>query len=227
VLLRCPTRQAKHRTPRLRVKPSPCWFGLSVTRQRYFSLRTNQPPATGQQYFSLRTNQHQPSVTSQTNRPRTRLRLKEFSGDDHLVRLAAGEEGARTLRRGGQGSRRGGVRSTGADIPTANAATDGRRGALLKQGSQNRWERVRLVPGETGLAQYMNLSGSHPKPCLIFLTLSEPVGLTGLPADFFLTVGTGLPHAARRQPIRISAAPPHAATHSALHTANSNSCALN
>jgi hypothetical protein len=37
--------------------------------QQYFSLRTNQPPATSQQYFSLRTNQHQPSATSQTNRP--------------------------------------------------------------------------------------------------------------------------------------------------------------
>jgi hypothetical protein len=37
-------------------------------QQQYFSLRTNQPPATSQQYFSLRTNQHQPSATSQTNR---------------------------------------------------------------------------------------------------------------------------------------------------------------
>jgi hypothetical protein len=33
--------------------------------QQYFSLRTNQPPATSQQYFSLTTNQHQPSATSQ------------------------------------------------------------------------------------------------------------------------------------------------------------------
>jgi hypothetical protein len=31
--------------------------------QQYFSLRTNQAPATSQQYFSLRTNQHQPSAT--------------------------------------------------------------------------------------------------------------------------------------------------------------------
>jgi hypothetical protein len=45
-----------------------CSFGLSVTGQQYFSLRTNQPPAISQQYFSLRTNQHQPSATSQTNR---------------------------------------------------------------------------------------------------------------------------------------------------------------
>jgi hypothetical protein len=44
---------------------APCSFGLSATShtsQRYFSLRTNQPPAISQQYFSLRTNQHQPPV---------------------------------------------------------------------------------------------------------------------------------------------------------------------
>jgi hypothetical protein len=35
--------------------------------QQYFSLRTNQLPATSQQHFSFRTNQHQPSATSQTN----------------------------------------------------------------------------------------------------------------------------------------------------------------
>jgi hypothetical protein len=46
-----------------------CSFGLSATSQQYFSLRTNQPPAISQKYFSLRTNQHQPSATSQTNRP--------------------------------------------------------------------------------------------------------------------------------------------------------------
>jgi hypothetical protein len=44
-------------------------FGVSATSQQYFFLRTNQPPAISQQYFSLRTNQHQPSATSQTNRP--------------------------------------------------------------------------------------------------------------------------------------------------------------
>jgi hypothetical protein len=48
---------------------TPCSLGLSATSQQYFSLRTNQQPATSQQYFSLRTNQHQPSATSQTNRP--------------------------------------------------------------------------------------------------------------------------------------------------------------
>jgi hypothetical protein len=47
----------------------PCSLGLSATSQQYFSLTTNQSPATSQQYFSLRTNQHQPSATSQTNRP--------------------------------------------------------------------------------------------------------------------------------------------------------------
>jgi hypothetical protein len=45
-----------------------CSLGLSATRQQYFSLRMNQPPATSQQYSSLRTNQHQPSATSQPNR---------------------------------------------------------------------------------------------------------------------------------------------------------------
>jgi hypothetical protein len=45
----------------------PCSLDLSTTS--YFSLRTNQPPAISQQYFSLKTNQHQPSATSQTNRP--------------------------------------------------------------------------------------------------------------------------------------------------------------
>jgi hypothetical protein len=41
----------------------------SASSQQYFSLRTNQPPATSHQYSSLRTNQHQPSATSQPNRP--------------------------------------------------------------------------------------------------------------------------------------------------------------
>jgi hypothetical protein len=45
-----------------------CSLGLSAISQQYFSLRTNQPPATSQQYFYLRINQHQPPVTSQTNR---------------------------------------------------------------------------------------------------------------------------------------------------------------
>jgi hypothetical protein len=35
---------------------------------------------------------------------------------------------------------------------------------------------VRPVPGGTGPARYMNRSGSHPKPCLKFLPLSEPAG---------------------------------------------------
>jgi hypothetical protein len=34
-------------------------LGLSTTDQQYFSLRTNEPPATNQQHFSLKTNQHQ------------------------------------------------------------------------------------------------------------------------------------------------------------------------
>jgi hypothetical protein len=46
-----------------------CSLGLSATSQQYFSLTSNQPPATSQQYSSLRTNQHQPSATSQPNRP--------------------------------------------------------------------------------------------------------------------------------------------------------------
>jgi hypothetical protein len=47
---------------------TPCSFGLSTTSHQYFSLRTNQPPATSQQFFYLRTNQHQPPATSQTNK---------------------------------------------------------------------------------------------------------------------------------------------------------------
>jgi hypothetical protein len=50
------------------IRSSPCSLGLSATSQRYFSLRTNQPPATSQHYSSLWTNQQQPSVTSQPNR---------------------------------------------------------------------------------------------------------------------------------------------------------------
>jgi hypothetical protein len=49
-------------------KLSPCSLGLLATSQQYFSLTTNQPPATSQQCSSLRTNQHQPSATSQPNR---------------------------------------------------------------------------------------------------------------------------------------------------------------
>jgi hypothetical protein len=39
---------------------SPCSLGLSATSQRYFSLRTNQPPAT---------NQNQPAVLFSQNEP--------------------------------------------------------------------------------------------------------------------------------------------------------------
>jgi hypothetical protein len=42
------------------VHGQPRSLGLSATIQRYFSLRTNQPPTISQQYCSLRTNQHQP-----------------------------------------------------------------------------------------------------------------------------------------------------------------------
>jgi hypothetical protein len=43
---------------------SPCSLGLSATRQHYFSLRTNQPPATSQQYFSFRP---APTISNQPN----------------------------------------------------------------------------------------------------------------------------------------------------------------
>jgi hypothetical protein len=43
---------------------------------------------------------------------------------------------------------------------------------------------VRSVSSGTGPVRYMNRSGSHPKPCLTFLTLSKPDGLTGLPVGF-------------------------------------------
>jgi hypothetical protein len=66
--------------------PAACSLALSATSQQYFSLRTNQPPTTSQQYFSLRTNQHQPSATSQTNRPLVSVSL-----------VHVGSENARTL----------------------------------------------------------------------------------------------------------------------------------
>jgi hypothetical protein len=60
-------------------KPSPCSFGLSTSGT---SLRTNKPPAISQQYFSLRTNQHQPSATSQTNKPHVLITI--FSDCEHI-----------------------------------------------------------------------------------------------------------------------------------------------
>jgi hypothetical protein len=42
-----------------------CSIGLSATSQQYFSLRTNQPPATSQQYS------HQPAVLFSQNKPTT------------------------------------------------------------------------------------------------------------------------------------------------------------
>jgi hypothetical protein len=41
-------------------KSSPCSLGLSATSQQYFSLRTNQPPATSQ---------NQPAVLFSQNKP--------------------------------------------------------------------------------------------------------------------------------------------------------------
>jgi hypothetical protein len=72
-----------------------CSFGLSATSHQYFSLRTNQPPATSQryfslsqQYFSLRINQHPPSATSQT---------KGRWPADNVSRGAASSDQARAL----------------------------------------------------------------------------------------------------------------------------------
>jgi hypothetical protein len=55
-------------------------FLSEQTSQQYFSLKTNQPPAISQQYFSLKTNPHQPSATSQTNRPGLRPVQPDRSG---------------------------------------------------------------------------------------------------------------------------------------------------
>jgi hypothetical protein len=41
-------------------KPTACSFGLSATSQQYFSLRTNQPPATSR---------NQPAVPFSQNKP--------------------------------------------------------------------------------------------------------------------------------------------------------------
>jgi hypothetical protein len=50
------------------ITPTLWTFNLSLFARfishQYFSLGTNQPPATSQQYFSLTANQHQPSATS-------------------------------------------------------------------------------------------------------------------------------------------------------------------
>jgi hypothetical protein len=69
-----------------------CSLGLSAISQQYFSLTTNQPPATSQQYFSLRTNQHQPSATSQTNRPLI-LRVRNPSSSAFVYREPTPDEG--------------------------------------------------------------------------------------------------------------------------------------
>jgi hypothetical protein len=61
----CKRCQDRKRAPQ---RPTLAPFGLSTTRQQYFSLRTNQSPVTRQQYFSLWTNQHHLPTTSQTNR---------------------------------------------------------------------------------------------------------------------------------------------------------------
>jgi hypothetical protein len=39
--------------------------GLSATRQQYFSLTTNQPPATSQQYSSLSQKKPAPAISHQ------------------------------------------------------------------------------------------------------------------------------------------------------------------
>jgi hypothetical protein len=59
-------------------KTTPCSLGLSTTNQQYFSLRTNQPPATSEQYFSLGTNLYQPSAISKTNRLQTEVTAHVF-----------------------------------------------------------------------------------------------------------------------------------------------------
>jgi hypothetical protein len=42
-------------------------LGYQPTSQQYFSLGTNQPPATNQQYSPLGTNQHRPPATGRTS----------------------------------------------------------------------------------------------------------------------------------------------------------------
>jgi hypothetical protein len=55
-----------------------------------------------------------------------------------------------------------------------------------QQGSQNRWEPVRFGRFPVEPVRPGTRTGPVPtlKPCLIFLTLDEPVGLTGIPAGF-------------------------------------------
>jgi hypothetical protein len=55
------------------------------------------------------------------------------------------------------------------------------------QGSQNRWEPVQFgrFPVEPVRPGTHTGPVPTPKPCLKFLPLSEPDGLTGLPVGFF------------------------------------------
>jgi hypothetical protein len=55
------------------------------------------------------------------------------------------------------------------------------------QGSQNRWEPVQFGWFLVEPVRPGTQTGPVPtsKPCLIFLTLDEPAGLTGLPTGFF------------------------------------------
>jgi hypothetical protein len=55
------------------------------------------------------------------------------------------------------------------------------------QGSQNRWEPVRFGRFPVEPVRPGTRTGPVPtlKPYLIFLTIDEPAGLTGIPAGFF------------------------------------------
>jgi hypothetical protein len=56
---------------------TPCSFGLSATRQQYFSLRTNQPTATSQQYFYLR-KKSAPAISHQPNEQAVIYQMQEM-----------------------------------------------------------------------------------------------------------------------------------------------------
>jgi hypothetical protein len=56
-------------------KQAPCSLGLSATSQQYFSLTTNQQPASSTLLSEQTSTSHQPPATSQPNRLKARVQF--------------------------------------------------------------------------------------------------------------------------------------------------------
>jgi hypothetical protein len=64
-----------------------CFFGLSATSQRYFSLKTNQPSTISQQqYFSLNTKYFSLGTSHQLTAKRTSCLYKKLVKSGLLIR---------------------------------------------------------------------------------------------------------------------------------------------